>query len=191
MRGPAVVLSKAQACQSRRPRVLSPQRRNQSVTLLDIPVNTLAGQPASLGVLSGKTLLIVNVASKCGLTPQYEGLERLQERYAGRSFSVAGFPCNQFGGQEPGSPDEIQEFCSATYGVTFPLFEKIDVNGPGRHPIYAELTAVPDADGKAGDIQWNFEKFLVSHDGKVLARFRPLTDPQAPQVIEAIEASLA
>jgi len=161
------------------------------VTLLDIPVNTLAGQPASLGVLSGKTLLIVNVASKCGLTPQYEGLERLQERYAGRQFSVAGFPCNQFGGQEPGSPGDIQEFCSATYGVTFPLFEKIDVNGPGRHPIYAELTAVPDADGKAGDIQWNFEKFLVSHDGKVLARFRPLTDPEAPQVIEAIEASLA
>jgi glutathione peroxidase len=161
------------------------------VTLLDTPVNTLAGQPATLGVLAGKTLLIVNVASKCGLTPQYEGLERLQERYAGRQFSVVGFPSNQFGGQEPGTAEEIQEFCSATYGVTFPLFEKIDVNGPGRHPIYAELTAVPDASGEAGDIQWNFEKFLVSHDGKVLARFRPRTEPESPEVIEAIEASLA
>jgi glutathione peroxidase len=161
------------------------------VTLLDTPVNTLAGQPASLGVLAGKTLLIVNVASKCGLTPQYEGLERLQERYADRQFSVVGFPSNQFGGQEPGTADEIQEFCSATYGVTFPLFEKIDVNGPGRHPIYAELTAVPDADGEAGDIQWNFEKFLVSHDGEVLARFRPRTEPESAEVIEAIEASLA
>ena len=161
------------------------------MTLLDTPVNTLAGQPATLGVLAGKTLLIVNVASKCGLTPQYEGLERLQERYAGRQFSVVGFPSNQFGGQEPGTAAEIQEFCSATYGVTFPLFEKIDVNGPGRHPIYAELTTVPDASGEAGDIQWNFEKFLVSHDGKVLARFRPRTEPESPEVIEAIEASLA
>jgi glutathione peroxidase len=161
------------------------------VTLLDTPVNTLAGQPATLGVLAGKTLLIVNVASKCGLTPQYEGLERLQERYAGRQFSVVGFPSNQFGGQEPGTAEEIQEFCSTTYGVTFPLFEKIDVNGPGRHPVYAELTAVPDASGEAGDIQWNFEKFLVSHDGKVLARFRPRTEPESPEVIEAIEASLA
>jgi glutathione peroxidase len=159
--------------------------------LLDTPVNTLAGQPASLGVLVGKTLLIVNVASECGLTPQYEGLERLQRRYAGRQFSVVGFPSNQFGGQEPGTAEEIQEFCSVTYGVTFPLFEKIDVNGPARHPIYAELTAVPDAGGEAGDIQWNFEKFLVSHDGKVLARFRPRTEPESPEVIEAIEASLA
>ncbi len=161
------------------------------MTLLDTPVNTLAGQPATLGVLAGKTLLIVNVASKCGLTPQYEGLERLQERYANRQFSVVGFPCNQFGGQEPGTSAEIQEFCSMTYGVTFPLFEKIEVNGPGRHPIYTELTAVADADGEAGDIQWNFEKFLVSHDGKVLARFRPRTEPEASEVIEVIEASLA
>ena len=161
------------------------------MTLLDIPVNTLAGQPASLRVLAGKTLLVVNVASKCGLTPQYEGLERLQERYAGREFSVVGFPCNQFGGQEPGTAEEIQEFCSATYGVSFPIFEKIDVNGSGRHPIYAELTAEPDADGEAGDIQWNFEKFLVGHDGKVVARFRPRTEPEAPEVIDAIEANLA
>jgi glutathione peroxidase len=161
------------------------------VTLLDIPVSTLSGQPSSLGALGDKTLLVVNVASKCGLTPQYAGLERLQERYADRGFSVVGFPCNQFHGQEPGTADEIAEFCSATYGVSFPLFEKIEVNGPGRHPIYAELTAVADAGGEAGDVQWNFEKFLVSRDGKVLARFRPRTEPEAPEVIEAIEASLA
>ncbi len=161
------------------------------MALLDIPVNTLDGQPSSLGAQAGKTLLVVNVASKCGLTPQYAGLERLQERYGDREFSVVGFPSNQFGGQEPGSAEEIQQFCSTTYGVTFPMFEKIEVNGPGRHPIYAELTAEPDADGEAGDIQWNFEKFLVSRDGKVLARFRPRTVPEAPEVIEAIEANLA
>ncbi len=161
------------------------------MALLDIPVNTLDGQPSSLGAQAGKTLLVVNVASKCGLTPQYAGLERLQERYGDREFSVVGFPSNQFGGQEPGSAEEIQQFCSTTYGVTFPMFEKIEVNGPGRHPIYAELIAEPDADGEAGDIQWNFEKFLVSRDGKVLARFRPRTVPEAPEVIEAIEANLA
>jgi glutathione peroxidase len=161
------------------------------VTLLDIPVHTLSGDPASLRTPGDKTLLVVNVASKCGLTPQYAGLERLQERYGDRGFSVVGFPCNQFHGQEPGTADEIAEFCSATYGVSFPLFEKIEVNGPGRHPIYAELTAVADAAGEAGDVQWNFEKFLVSRDGKVLARFRPRTEPEAPEVIEAIEASLA
>jgi len=156
----------------------------------DFPVNTLSGQPGSLGDLAGKTLLVVNVASKCGLTPQYEGLERLQERFASRGFSVVGFPCNQFGGQEPGTAEEIGEFCSVNYGVTFPVFEKIEVNGPGRHPVYGELTAVPDADGEAGDIQWNFEKFLVSGDGKIVARFRPLTEPEAPEVIAAIEEQL-
>jgi glutathione peroxidase len=161
------------------------------VTLFDAPVNTLSGQPSSLGALGGKTLLVVNVASKCGLTPQYTGLERLQERYADRGFSVVGFPSNQFGGQEPGTAEEIAEFCSTSYGVTFPMFEKIEVNGPDRHPIYEELTALPDGEGEAGDIQWNFEKFLVSPDGKVLARFRPRTEPEAPEVIEAIESSLA
>ena len=163
------------------------------MTLRDIPVNTLSGQPASLSDddLSGKTLLVVNVASKCGLTPQYAGLEALQERFADRGFSVVGFPCNQFMGQEPGSPEEIAEFCSTTYGVTFPLFEKIEVNGNGRHPIYAELTATTDADGEAGDIQWNFEKFLVGPDGTVLGRFRPRTEPDAPALVAAIEASLA
>jgi len=160
------------------------------VSLRDIPVNTLAGQPSSLGELDGKTLLIVNVASKCGLTPQYTGLEELHERFADQGFAVVGFPCNQFGGQEPGSADEIAEFCSATYGVTFPMFEKIDVNGPERHPIYTELTATADADGEAGDIQWNFEKFLVGPNGSVLARFRPMTAPDAPELVDAIEANL-
>ena len=161
------------------------------MTLLDTPVSTLSGQPSSLGALGDKTLLVVNVASRCGLTPQYAGLERLQERYSDRQFSVAGFPCNQFHGQEPGTADEIAEFCSASYGVSFPLFETIEVNGPGRHPIYAELTVAADAGGEAGDVQWNFEKFLVSRDGKVLARFRPRTEPEAPEVIEVIESSLA
>jgi glutathione peroxidase len=153
-------------------------------------VNTLSGQPGSLSDLSGKTLLVVNVASKCGLTPQYQGLERLQERFSDRGFSVVGFPCNQFGEQEPGTAEQIQEFCSVNYGVSFPLFEKIEVNGPGRHPIYTELTAVPDAAGEAGDIQWNFEKFLVSPDGKIAGRFRPMTDPEDPELVAAIEASL-
>jgi glutathione peroxidase len=160
------------------------------VTVHDIPVKTLAGQPASLGDLAGKTLLVVNVASRCGLTPQYAGLEQLHERYAERGFAVAGFPCNQFGGQEPGTAEEIQEFCSATYGVRFPMFEKIEVNGPGRHPVYAELTELPDATGEAGDIQWNFEKFLIGPDGKALARFRPGTAPDDPELIAAIEANL-
>ena len=160
------------------------------MTVRDIPVNTLAGQPSSLSELDGKTLLVVNVASKCGLTPQYTGLEALQKQYGDRGFSVVGFPCNQFGGQEPGSAEEIAEFCSTTYGVSFPMFEKIEVNGPGRHAIYTELTATADSEGQAGDIQWNFEKFLVGPDGAVIARFRPMTAPDAPEVVEAIEANL-
>jgi glutathione peroxidase len=225
------------------------------VTVHDIAVKTLGGQDASLGDLAGNTLLVVNVASKCGLTPQYAGLQRLHDQYrdrgfavvgfpcnqfggqepgsaeeiaefcsatygvtfpifekievngpgrhpvyteleklheqfAARGFAVVGFPCNQFGGQEPGSAEEIAEFCSATYGVTFPMFEKIEVNGPGRHPIYAALTAVPDADGEAGDIMWNFEKFVVRPDGTVAARFRPRTSPDDPAVLTAIEANL-
>jgi glutathione peroxidase len=162
------------------------------VTIFDIPVHTLDGQESSLGSrgLDGKALLVVNVASKCGLTPQYTALERLQSSLAPRGFSVVGFPCNQFGGQEPGSAEEIASFCSATYGVTFPMFEKIEVNGPGRHPIYSVLTGVPDADGEAGDIQWNFEKFLVRPDGTVAARFRPRTTPDDPEVLAVIEANL-
>jgi glutathione peroxidase len=160
------------------------------VNLYDIPLRTLSGQPATLGDLAGRTLLVVNVASRCGLTPQYAGLEELQRRYGGRGFSVVGFPCNQFGAQEPGTEEEIATFCSASYGVTFPMMAKIEVNGPGRHPLYAELTARPDASGQAGDIQWNFEKFLVGPDGKVTGRFRPRTEPQAPELTAAIEASL-
>ncbi|MGD0554232.1 MAG: glutathione peroxidase [Streptosporangiaceae bacterium] len=160
------------------------------MTIHDIPVKTLAGDDSSLGALSGQTLLVVNVASKCGLTPQYTALEKLHDSYAGRGFSVVGFPCNQFGGQEPGTASEIAEFCSATYGVTFPMFEKIEVNGPGRHPVYQELTAVADADGEAGDVQWNFEKFLIGPDGSVVARFRPRTTPDDPAVVAAIEENL-
>jgi len=160
------------------------------VTLYDIPVKTLSGEDSSLGALAGKTLLVVNVASKCGLTPQYAALEALHARLADRGFSVVGFPCNQFMGQEPGTAEEIEEFCSTTYGVTFPMFEKIEVNGEGRHPIYDELTAVPDADGAAGDVQWNFEKFLLGPDGSVLARFRPRTVPDDPEVLAAIEKNL-
>jgi glutathione peroxidase len=158
--------------------------------LFDIPIATLHGEPSSLAPFKGKALLLVNVASRCGLTPQYAGLEKLQETFADRGFSVLGFPCNQFGGQEPGTPEEIATFCSTTYGVTFPMFEKIDVNGEHRHPIYQELTKTPDAEGNAGDIQWNFEKFLVSPSGEVVARFRPRTDPQAPVILETITANL-
>lgn len=138
----------------------------------------------------GKSVLVVNVASKCGLTPQYEGLERLQKRFGGESFTVLGVPCNQFMGQEPGTPEEIAEFCSATYGVSFPLTEKIDVNGDARHRLYAELTAVADAAGDAGDVQWNFEKFLVGADGSV-TRFRPTVDPEADEIIAAIESKVS
>lgn len=161
------------------------------MTVLDIDLQTLSGDPATLGGFAGSTILVVNVASQCGLTPQYEGLQRLYERFADRGLVVAGFPCNQFGAQEPGTSDEISEFCSANYGITFPMFAKIDVNGPGRHPLYTELTETADAEGEAGDIQWNFEKFLIGPGGKVLARFRPLTEPEAPEVVGAIESSLA
>jgi glutathione peroxidase len=159
-------------------------------TLHDIPLRSLDGTPTTLGEHRGKAVLVVNVASKCGLTPQYEGLERLQKRYGDRGFTVLGVPCNQFGGQEPGTAEEIGTFCSATYGISFPLLEKSDVNGAHRHPLYAELTRVPDAAGEAGDIQWNFEKFLVSGEGEVVARFRPRTEPESAEVTGAIEAQL-
>ena len=138
----------------------------------------------------GKTVLVVNVASKCGLTPQYEGLERLQQRFGGDLFTVLGVPCNQFMGQEPGTAEEIQTFCSTTYGVSFPLTEKIDVNGDNRHRLYSELTAVADAAGDAGDVQWNFEKFLVGADGSV-TRFRPTVDPEADEIVAAIESKVS
>jgi glutathione peroxidase len=157
--------------------------------LLDLPIARLDGTATTLGELTGgKPALLVNVASKCGLTPQYAGLEQLQETYAERGFTVVGLPCNQFMGQEPGSAEEIQEFCSATYGVTFPMTEKIEVNGEGRHPLYAELTGTPNEQGEAGDVQWNFEKFLVAADGTVLSRFSPRVEPQDPMITSAIEA---
>ena len=161
------------------------------MALYDIPIHTLQGADATLGDYAGKTLLLVNVASKCGLTPQDESLERLQKTYADRGFSVIGFPCNQFLGQEPGTAEEIEQFCSTTYGVSFPLMEKIEVNGEGRHPIYTELTEKTDAEGKAGDITWNFEKFLVSPKGEIVARYRPQVEPEDPAIVNDIEAQLA
>ena len=158
--------------------------------LYDSKISTLDGKADLLADQKGKVALVVNVASKCGLTPQYTGLEKIHERYADRGFTVLGFPSNQFGAQEPGTPEEIATFCSTNYGVTFPLSEKIDVNGDNRHPIYQDLTQVADADGKSGDISWNFEKFLVGRDGEVIQRFSPMVDPEAPEVIEAIEKAL-
>ncbi len=149
----------------------------------------LDGTPSSLAEFDGHVTLLVNVASKCGLTPQYTGLEELQKTYSDRGFSVIGFPCNQFMGQEPGTAEEIQEFCSTTYGVSFPLFEKIDVNGDEQHPIYAELCATTDAEGHTGEIRWNFEKFLVGRDGTI-TRFGPLVTPEDPSLVAAIEAAL-
>ncbi|WP_066911082.1 glutathione peroxidase [Millisia brevis] len=158
--------------------------------LQTITINTLGGAPTTLGEYSGRTVLLVNVASKCGLTPQYGALERLAQAYAHRGLTVIGVPCNQFGGQEPGTPSEIETFCSTTYGVTFPLLEKTLVNGPQAHPLYRLLTQTPDASGEAGDVQWNFEKFLISPKGEVVARFRPTTLPDAPEVLSAIEGAL-
>lgn len=159
--------------------------------LLQLPLSTLAGSPTTLGELTGgRTALVVNVASRCGLTPQYRGLEALQQEYADRGFTVLGVPCNQFAGQEPGTAEEIETFCSATYGVTFPMTDKLEVNGPDADPLYRALTAVPDATGQAGDVQWNFEKFLLSGSGDVVARFRPRTEPDSAEVRAAIEAHL-
>ena len=160
------------------------------MSLYDIPLRTLTGEPTTLEAYQGKAVLLVNVASKCGLTPQYAGLERLQQQYGERGFTVLGVPSNQFAGQEPGTAEEIATFCSTSYGVTFPLLEKTDVNGAERHPLYAELTQVADAEGEAGDVQWNFEKFLLSPQGTVAARFRPRTEPEAAEVVAAIEAQL-
>ena len=155
----------------------------------DEPIHTLQGEPTSLAAYAGQTILAVNVASKCGLTPQYAGLEELQKTYGDRGFTVIGFPCNQFLEQEPGTAEEIETFCSTTYGVTFPMMEKIDVNGDNRHPIYDELTKVADAEDHSGDIRWNFEKFLITPDGTI-SRYSPLTAPDDPGLIAAIEASL-
>lgn len=157
------------------------------MTLTEIPLTTLDGRPTTLAELADGAVLIVNVASKCGLTPQYTALEQLAKDYRDRGLTVVGVPCNQFMGQEPGTAEEIQTFCSTNYGVTFPLLEKTDVNGAGRHPLYAELTRATDDSGESGDVQWNFEKFLVAPDGNVVKRFRPRTVPDDPEVISAIE----
>ena len=161
------------------------------MSLLDTQIARLDGSPATLGeITGGRPALLVNVASRCGLTPQYTGLEALHEKYADQGFTVVGIPCNQFGGQEPGTSDEIAEFCSSTYGVTFPLTEKVEVNGEGRHPVYADLVQTPDEEGRTGDISWNFEKFLVDGSGSVVARFSPGVAPDDPRVIKAVEAVL-
>lgn len=160
------------------------------MTIFDIPIHTLDGDATTLAPYRASTLLLVNVASRCGLTPQYEGLEKFQRNLSERGFSVLGFPCNQFMEQEPGSAEEIKTFCSTTYGVTFPMFEKIDVNGEDRHPIYDVLCAVSDAEGYSGDIRWNFEKFLFSPNGKI-ERFAPTITPEDPVLVSAIESSLA
>jgi glutathione peroxidase len=153
-------------------------------------LKTLKGEPTTLAAYKGKALMLVNVASKCGNTPQYSTLEALQKKYAAKGFTVIGFPCNQFGGQEPGTAEEIQTFCATNYGITFPIMEKIDVNGDTRHPIYKALTPIADATGKNGDIRWNFEKFVVSADGTKVTRFSPKVKPEDPAVIAAVEAAL-
>lgn len=155
-----------------------------------LPIKSLSGSATSLEPYRGKALLLVNVASQCGLTPQYTALEALQKEYGPNGFTVIGFPSNQFAGQEPGTAEQIAEFCSTKFGVTFPMMEKIDVNGPAAHGIYKALTQTADASGHAGDIRWNFEKFVVSADGKEVVRFAPKTTPDDPAVIAAIKAAL-
>ncbi len=161
------------------------------MSFLTTPIARLDGTDSTLGeITGGRPALLVNVASKCGFTTQYDALESLHEEYADRGFTVVGLPCNQFGGQEPGTSEEIAEFCSATYGVTFPLTEKVEVNGEGRHAVYDELTAATDEEGRTGDISWNFEKFLLNPGGTVVARYRPGVQPDDPAVTAAIESEL-
>ncbi len=162
---------------------------NASTKLYDIPVNRLNGEPATLADYAGKVLLIVNTASACGLTPQYTGLEALYRKYREQGLEVLGFPCNQFGGQEPGDAEEIASFCSTRYDVSFPLFAKIDVNGPNTHALYAALKRVQPRPDGAADIQWNFAKFLVGRDGEIRARFDPRTPPE--ELVPEIERALS
>lgn len=162
------------------------------MSILDAAIARLDGTPSTLGeITGGRPALLVNVASKCGLTPQYAGLEELHEQHADRGFTVVGLPCNQFRDQEPGTAEEIAEFCSATYGVTFPMTEKIEVNGEGRHEIYRRLVEIPNEKGEAGDITWNFEKFLVDGSGAVVARFSPGVEPGDPRLVSVVAAQLA
>jgi glutathione peroxidase len=161
-----------------------------SQSIYDLELPRLDGKVESLSAYSGKVVLAVNVASRCGFTPQYAGLQALHDRYANRGFVVAGFPCNQFFHQEPGTADQIQEFCSLNYGVTFPLFAKLDVKGASQHPLYAILSEASDDSGKAGNVRWNFEKFLVGRDGRVARRFRSKVVPEDPALVGAIESLL-
>ncbi|MEV4410663.1 glutathione peroxidase [Catellatospora sp. NPDC049609] len=161
------------------------------MSIYDVQIKTLQGADADLAQYRGRAVLIVNVASRCGLTPQYNGLQKLAETYGERGLVVLGVPCNQFGGQEPGTADEIAEFCDVNYGVTFPLTEKAEVNGAGRHPLYDLLTQTADADGEAGDVTWNFEKFLVDRSGTVVARLRPQVTPESAELVGAVERALA
>jgi glutathione peroxidase len=161
------------------------------MSVYDVPLKSLDGEPGVLAEQKGKVALVVNVASFCGLTPQYEGLEALYERFGAQGFSVIGIPCNQFGAQEPGTADEIKTFCSTSYGVQFPLTEKVDVNGESRHPLYQQLTETADGEGHSGDIRWNFEKFLVSREGDVIARFSPMVEPGNDELVGSIEKALA
>lgn len=163
---------------------------DHSDSVLDIEIGSLQGGSADLSQYAGKAVLVVNVASKCGLTPQYAGLEQLHARYAAQGFTVLGVPCNQFMGQEPGSSEEIAEFCSATYGVTFPMTEKVEVNGDGRHGLYERLVGTADAEGHTGDIRWNFEKFLIGRDGTVVGRFSPQTEPESAELVSAVEKAI-
>ncbi|NBN96457.1 MAG: glutathione peroxidase [Actinobacteria bacterium] len=160
------------------------------MSVYDVKIKALTSATEVLGARQGGVTLVVNVASKCGLTPQYTGLEALHKEFAADGFSVVGVPCNQFGAQEPGSAEEITTFCSTSYGVTFPLTEKIEVNGAGRHALYVSLTSVADAEGHSGDIRWNFEKFLIGKDGKVIARFSPMVTPEDETLRAAIRAAL-
>jgi glutathione peroxidase len=160
------------------------------VTIHDVTIGALGGGSANLGQYRGQTMLIVNVASKCGLTPQYASLQKLYETFAERGLVVLGVPCNQFGGQEPGTPRDIADFCEMNFGITFPITEKVEVNGPDRHELFEWLTDTPDPDGTAGDVRWNFEKFLVEPAGAVVARFRPLTDPLSTELVAAVEQYL-
>jgi glutathione peroxidase len=162
----------------------------QAHSIYEVELPRLDGKPEKLSEYAGKVVLAVNVASKCGFTPQYAGLEKLYEKYSQRGFTVLGFPSNQFFSQEPGSAEQIQEFCSVNYGVTFPLFAKLDVKGGKQHPLYAILSELPDDTGKAGDVKWNFEKFLVGRDGRVVRRFRSKVTPEDPTLVEAIESLL-
>jgi glutathione peroxidase len=159
-----------------------------SIHEIELPM--LNGKPASLASYAGKVILAVNTASKCGFTPQYAGLQKLQDRYSAKGFTVLGFPCNQFFRQEPGSAEDIQKFCSDNYGVTFPMFAKLDVKGANQHPLYAILTQFPDDAGKAGNVAWNFEKFLLDKGGRVVRRFRSKVEPESPEVVKAIESLL-